>query len=76
MTEEEALYKTKKKFTNLVGGDILPGVTVGEIISYYESLIAGNKPASTNDNSNIEKQFIEEDWAQRERDFYDELDLD
>ena len=37
MTKEEALAKTKEKFTNLLDGDILPGVSVGEIISYYES---------------------------------------
>ena len=57
MTEEEALYETRKKFTNLVGGDILPGVTVGEIISYYESLIAGDKPVITDRDCNITREF-------------------
>ena len=61
MTPEEALYKTKKQFTNLVGGDILPGVTVGEIISYYESLIAGDKPVITDEDCNITKSFLEEE---------------
>lgn len=61
MTPEEALYKTKKKFTNLMGGDILPGYSVGEIISYYESLIAGDKPTFTDRDCNITKAFLEEE---------------
>ena len=61
MTPEEALYKTRKKFTNLVGGDILPGVSVSEIISYYESLIAGDKPVVTDRDCNITKSFLEEE---------------
>ena len=68
MTPEEALYKTRKKFTNLVGGDILPGVSVGEIISYYESQIAkstklsfGTDAAITDKDCNITKSFREEE---------------
>ena len=61
MTPEEALYKTKKKFTNLIDGDILPGYSVGEIISYYESLIAGDKPVVRNESCNITKQFREQE---------------
>jgi hypothetical protein len=59
MTKEEALAITRKKFTNLFGGDILPGVSVGEIISYYESLIAGNKPVVTDRDCNITRAFHE-----------------
>lgn len=61
MTPEEALYNTKKKFTNLAGGDILPGYSVGEIISYYESLIAGDKPTFTDRDCNITRAFLEEE---------------
>jgi hypothetical protein len=61
MTPEEALYETKKKFTNLAGGDILPGYSVGEIISYYESLIAGDKPVVTDRDCNITRSFREEE---------------
>jgi len=61
MTPEEALYKTRKKFTNLVGGDILPGVSVGEIISYYEDLIADKKPSYKEPVSGIEANFLEEE---------------
>ena len=59
MTKEEALEKTKKKFTNLFDGDILPRVSVGKIISYYESLIAGNKPVITDRDCNITRAFNE-----------------
>lgn len=59
MTKEEALSKTKEQFTNLLEGDILPGVSVGEIISYYESLIAGNKPVVSDRDCNITRAFYE-----------------
>lgn len=72
MTEEEALYETRKKFTNLVGGDILPGVTVGEIISYYESLIAGDKPVITDRDCNITRAFEEAETYEQMQDFIDE----
>ncbi len=61
MTKEEALKQTKERFTNLLEGDILPGVTVGEIISYYESLIAGDKPVITDRDCNITRSFREEE---------------
>ena len=59
MTKEEALAKTQKQFTNLLDGDILPGVSVGKIISYYESLIAGNKPVVSDRDCNITRAFHE-----------------
>ena len=61
MTKEEALEMTQKKFTNLFDGDILPRTSVGKIISYYESLIAGNKPVVTDRECNITKSFLEEE---------------
>lgn len=61
MNKEEALKQTRKKFTNLLEGDILPGVSVSEIISYYESLIAGDKPVVTDRGCNITKSFREEE---------------
>jgi hypothetical protein len=62
MTKEEALEKTRKKFTNLFDGDILPRTSVGKIISYYESLIAGNKPVVTDRDCNITRAHCEERW--------------
>ena len=59
MTKEEALSKTKEQFTNLLEGDILPGVRVSEIISYYESLIEGNKPVVSDRDCNITRAFHE-----------------
>ena len=59
MTKEEALSKTKEQFTNLLEGDILPGVRVSEIISYYESLIVGNKPVVSDRDCNITRAFHE-----------------
>jgi hypothetical protein len=59
MTKEEALRKTREQFTNLLEGDILPGVRVGEIISHYESLIADNKPVITDKDCNITRAFFE-----------------
>ena len=76
MTEEEALYKTKKKFTNLIDGDILPGYSVSEIISYYESLIAGDKPVITDRDCNITRAFHEAsmyDMMDDLDDYYDGL---
>jgi len=69
MTKEEALAKTREKFTNLFGGDILPGVSVGKIISYYESLIADKKPSYKAPVSGIEANFMEDEMNEF-RDLY------
>lgn len=61
MTKEEALEKTRKKFTNLFDGDILPGVSVGKIISYYESLIMNEEPDRSMPIGGIERNFREEE---------------
>ena len=59
MTKEKALAKTKEKFTNLLDGDILPGVSVSKIISYYESLIADKVPELSDRDCNILMAFKE-----------------
>ncbi len=61
MTKEEALELTQKKFTNLFDGDILPRVSVGKIISYYESLIKNEVPDNTMPIGGIERNFLEEE---------------
>ena len=71
MTKEEALEMTQKKFTNLFDGDILPRVSVGKIISYYESLIAGNKPVVTDRDCNITRAFHEAETYEQMKDFID-----
>ncbi len=60
MTKEQALAETKRKFTNLIGGDILPGYSVGEIISYYESLIKTGK-ATMKTRDSIMARFLDEE---------------
>ena len=61
MTKEEALTNTRKKFTNLFDGDILPGVSVNKIISYYESLIKNEEPDRSMPIGGIEHNFREEE---------------
>ena len=61
MTKEEALKKTRDKFTNLLDGSISPKATVHSVISYYESLIAGQKPSYKAPISNIEANFMEDE---------------
>ena len=59
MTKEEALKKTKNKFTNLIDNSVKSGVSVHSIISYYEDLIVGQKPSYKAPMSNIEANFME-----------------
>ncbi len=59
MTKEEALKQTKERFTNLLDGSILPGISVSKIISYYEDSLEGNKPDSSMPIGNIEENFRE-----------------
>ncbi len=70
MTKEEALEITQKEFTNFYGGDILPGVSVGKIISHYESLISGKIPGFTDRECNILMAFKEAET----KDLMDDLD--
>ncbi len=39
MERDLALAQTIRKFTNLIDGKVLSGISVAQIISYYESLI-------------------------------------
>ena len=66
MTPEEALKQTKERFTNLLDGSILPGISVSKIISYYEDLLEGNKPDSSMPTDNIESQFLEKEIEDHE----------
>ncbi len=59
MNKSQALEKTQRKFTNLIDGTVRNGVSVSQIIQYYESLLSGegNKPSYV--MGNIEKSFLE-----------------
>lgn len=61
MTKEEALKKTKDKFTNLIDNCVKSGTSVHSIISYYEDLIADKKPSYKAPVSGIEANFIEDE---------------
>jgi len=60
LTKEQALARTKKKFTNLLDGKIIPGYSVGEIISYYESLIKTGE-ANVRTRDSIMARFLDEE---------------
>lgn len=75
MTKEDALEITRKKFTNLFGGDILPGVSVGKIISYYESLIAGKVPGLSDKECNILMAFKEAEVKDMMDDYDNHYDI-
>lgn len=71
MNSKRALEKTKNKFTNLIDGSVKHGVTVAEIISFYEGCKSGKKISTRREIGNIEQSFLEEqyrDWADEEED--------
>ena len=41
MNRNLAKVKTIEKFTNLLDGSLLPGLTVSQVINYYDALILG-----------------------------------
>ena len=59
MTTQEARNKTIQRFTNLLDGTVLPYVTPGQIIDYYQALLDNNKPEVKMPLGNIERQFQE-----------------
>jgi len=61
MTKIEAFQKTKRRFTNLIDGNVRNGVSVSQIIQYYESLLNGESNKSSYVMGNIEKSFSEEE---------------
>jgi hypothetical protein len=63
MTKEEALLKTKQRFTNLMDGSVIPKAGVTTIIHYYESLLIDN-PQVVKSTSNIESNFQEEEFQE------------
>lgn len=68
MTKQQALEKTVRKFTNLIDGKILSGVSVTAVISYYESLCAGIPDKAVMPKSGIMQNFIEDGIKDLEED--------
>lgn len=62
MDKITALIQTRSKFTNLLDGKVLPTATVTGIISYYESLIADEKPVTHKPTSGIIANFMEDEF--------------
>lgn len=66
MTREEALKKTREKFTNLLDGTVLPSATVTSIINYYETLVEKNVAPVVKHSSGILDNFMEEEIKEYE----------
>jgi hypothetical protein len=71
MTNQEAKQRTIRRFTNLLDGAVLPNVTPGQVIDYYQSLINLDTPQVKMPLNNIERQFRE---AEIQADLDDEDD--
>lgn len=73
MNKETALEKTERKFTNLIDGQVLNGVSVGHIIAYYEGLLANKPVKAYKPMGNIESNFLEDDIDYMHGDDYSEM---
>jgi hypothetical protein len=74
MSNQEAKQRTIRRFTNLLDGTVLPYVTPGQVIDYYQSLINLDKPQVKMPLGNIERQFTEAEIQydlDEEDDYYD-----
>ena len=73
MDKETALAKTERKFTNLIDGQVLNGVSVGHIIAYYEGLLADKPITVRKPMGNIESNFLENEIDDIYGDDYSEM---
>jgi hypothetical protein len=60
MTRELARIKTIQKFTNLLDGTLLPGYSVAQVISYYESQLLGVPTDNISRKDGITANFMED----------------
>jgi len=58
--QEQALKDTTNRYTNLLDGCVKSGVSVSEIIRYYESRLNNQPAPETKRSSGIVDNFIEE----------------
>lgn len=68
MTKEEALNRTKAKFTNLLDNKVLSSATVSSIIGYYEGLLTNQPQQTPVQPSGIMRNFINEQVRDMEDD--------
>ena len=60
MNRNLAKVKTIEKFTNLLDGSLLPGLTVSQVINYYDALILGVPTNSPRRIDGIIANFMED----------------
>ena len=72
VNKKEAKEQTVRKFTNLLDGKILLGISVSKVLDYYESLIV-DAPIGVVIPGNIEQRFIQEEINQIVRQQEEEL---
>ena len=73
MDKATALEKTNRKFTNLLDGKVLNGISVGHIIAYYESLLEDKPITVRKPMGNIESNFLEDEIDYMHGDTYSEM---
>lgn len=73
MTRELAKIKTIQKFTNLLDGTLLPGYSVAQVISYYDSQILGLTVNPISRVDGITANFMEDEANEMldEADYWD-----
>lgn len=60
MNRDLAKTKTIEKFTNLLDGKVLSGVSVSQVINYYDSLILGTPVDNIRRIDGIVANFMED----------------
>ena len=60
MKRDLAKVKTIEKFTNLLDGSLLPGLTVSQVINYYDALILGTPVDNVRRIDGIVQNFMED----------------
>ena len=73
MTRDFAKIKTIQKFTNLLDGTLLPGLTVSQVINYYDSQILGLPVNPISRMDGITANFMEDEFNEmlNEADYWD-----
>ena len=66
--KEIAKQKTIKRFTNLIDGTVKNGIGPGEVINYYESILASAPIPYVKSHSGFEQNFLEEQIQEYEND--------
>ena len=64
MNTNLAKIKTAEKFTNLLDGKVLSGISVIQVINYYEALVLGLPTNTVRRVDGITANFMEEEFNQ------------